>query len=144
MEIVRRVAGDVSGESSYQVPGNLRAIRERCRSAKRGAGEEAAHIHLIVGRTYQLVIAIATVEMPFCAEVVIHTNHAEVVALRYGEVGFESLNVNAVAADAQQRSAARIVWHRQVLVPELLHQRIDTASNISCRARIAGIQIEQL
>src|SRR5262249_10082144 len=79
----------------------------------------------------EVVVAIATHEMPLVAKVVVNTGHAEVRRLGNSHVGRESLNVDAVAAAAE--TTARRVRGRHVSVPHLLHKRIDADST-----RIAG------
>ena len=100
MKVVGRVVGDVGCESSYVVPGLLRAIRLRGRDAECVAWEESADVVLVGGCASQFVDAVAGIEVPPFGEVMIESQHSEVILLRYGHVALEALRVNSVASAA--------------------------------------------
>ena len=71
----------------------------------------------------QVVVAVAAEELPLVAKVVVELGHAEIGVLRQRDIGFEAQNVGSVAA---AQTASAFVGQRHVLVPHLLHHRVDT------------------
>src|SRR5712692_2434912 len=64
VEVVGGIGSDVGGQTSHEVPGLLRTAGKGNRSAKGVAGEDATDVHLRSGGAGQLVVAIASIEVP--------------------------------------------------------------------------------
>src|SRR6516225_1450519 len=98
---------------------------------KRITLHEPANIYLLRAGVLQVVVAIATHEMPLIAEVVVDARHPEIRSLRDRQVGGETQDINSVAP--AEPAPAGFVRQRHVLIPELLDHRIDADA-----PRVAG------
>ncbi len=130
MEVVGGIGGDVGGQTGYKVPGLLRTAGKGNGCAKRAA-QDATDVNLRSRGAGQLVVAVATVQMPFRAEVVVNTDNGEVIALGDGDIGFKALLVNAVASATSKSTcdggpgAAGVVSRRHQ-GPQLLNGGINS------------------
>jgi hypothetical protein len=96
--VVREIVGDVASQSGDDEPWLLRIIRKGPRNPQRVAREEPADVHLLGAGTLQVVVAIATHEMPLLAEVVVDACHSEIRGLGSRHVGGKSKDVQSIAA----------------------------------------------